>query len=92
MEYDLDDMEDEECSAQALFDSLAYLYNAALRAGYNMPAHLIGVAAEATLDIIKEQERTKGTYIGGNGHHRLADFLARDIFLPGQANDDVEPR
>ncbi len=92
MEHNIDDVDGEECTAQALFDSLAYLYNAAMAAGYHMPAHLIGVAAEATLDIIKEQDRAKGGFMGENGRLYLSDVLHREIFLPSQANDDFEKR
>ena len=38
-----------------------------------MPAHLIAVAAEAALDILKDQERTKGAYTNGHRPHHIVE-------------------
>lgn len=52
--------ESNTCSAETLRNCLEYLYQEAMNAGFRLPAHFIGVAAEAAADLIEEDPDNGG--------------------------------
>ena len=55
----MDKIETNGCvSPESLQRTLKYLYDEAMQAGLRLPAHFIGVAAEACIDEAREEDRS----------------------------------